>query len=657
MFATGAQAQVECTGDGPYTVPSDWPLKPSGLAAGTSFRLLFVTSTTRDPSATDIATYNTFVQTRAKAGHSAITDSCGNLFKVVGSTSTVDARDNTGTTGAGVPIYWLNGAKVADDYADFYDNSWDSREGRHESGNRIGSIYTVFTGSNANGTKHAFPLGSPLLVRTGRLQGGSDSPLSHASNPPSFSFRFYALSPVFVERAYDNTKPPGENPVNVWAETAICSMPGPTTSPLNCTKRIRYNQVDATEGGSAAEVTVGLSRRLLAQDGGTQTVTVPLTVSGTNITSSDYTIALDTTARPKFNTGVTLDTSVANRPVVTFTGHATNEVRFAMLLLRARTDARTEGTETLRLRIGSVSSTNITRGTSLHANPNIRGATVRIADVSTGMGQTAPAAPTEAVTNLQVTAESATRASVRWDAVAHATSYRVSWKGTAADTGLPFSGATLGVTGTSTAIDHDALGGPLTVTVTPAWVNDKDETVHLDTLAGTAVLVAGVGSTQNADAVGDGTQAAAVAACVSDGLKATTQRYYDLNSGKAPKYGRNWFRVMVAFGMRTPGQWARGGDAAPYTAAEARTSQGVWHGWKPFAEALECIETELAASRPAEDEGEAQAQQAAEPEVTVTAGSGVTEGTAAGFTLEADPAPAEELEVKVTVAQGCTSGL
>ena len=652
-FAAGAQAQVECTGDGPYTVPPGWPLKPSGLAAGTNFRLLFVTSTTRDATATDIATYNTYVQTRAKAGHSAITDSCGDLFKVVGSTSTVDARDNTGTTGTGVPIYWLTGAKVADDYADFYDNSWDSKEYRDESGNLAGTDFSVFTGSNANGTKHPFSLGA-AFVRSGNPDVGQ-SPISAGSSLRSSNRRFYALSPVFVEPAYDNTRAPGDNPVNVWGETAICSMPGPTASPRNCTERIRYNQVDATEGGSAAEVTVGLSRRLQAGDGGVQTVTVPLTVSGTNITTSDYTIALDTTARPKFNTGVTLDTSVANRPVVTFTGHATNEVRFAMLLLRASADARTEGTETLKLRIGSVSSTNITRGTSLHANPNIRGATVRIADVSTGMGQTAPAAPTEAVTNVAVTAESATRASVRWDAVAHATSYRVSWKGTAADTGLPFSGATLGVTGTSTAIDHDALGGPLTVTVTPAWVNDKDETVHLDSLAGTAVLVAGVGSTQNAEAQGDGTaaaaRAAAVGTCVSDGLKATTQRYYDLNSGKAPKYGRNWFRVMVAFGMRTPGQWPRGGDAAPYTAAEARTSQGVWHGWKPFAKALECIETELAASRPAEDEGEAQAQQATEPEVTVTAGTGVTEGTAAGFTLQADPAPAEELEVKVTVAQ------
>ena len=87
---TGAQAQVACStanADGSYNVPFDWALKPSGLTtAGTKFRLLFVTSTVRNATATDIATYNTFVQTRAKAGHSAISDSCGNLFKVVGST-------------------------------------------------------------------------------------------------------------------------------------------------------------------------------------------------------------------------------------------------------------------------------------------------------------------------------------------------------------------------------------------------------------------------------------------------------------------------------------------------------------------------------------------------------------------------------------------
>ena len=48
---------------------------------------------------------------------------------------TDDARDNTGTTGTGVPIYWLGGAKVADDNADFYDGAWDEEAtGRRENG-------------------------------------------------------------------------------------------------------------------------------------------------------------------------------------------------------------------------------------------------------------------------------------------------------------------------------------------------------------------------------------------------------------------------------------------------------------------------------------------------------------------------------------------
>ena len=37
----------------------------------------------------------------------------------------------------GVPIYWLNGAKVADDYADFYDGSWDSNAARNDAGKLV----------------------------------------------------------------------------------------------------------------------------------------------------------------------------------------------------------------------------------------------------------------------------------------------------------------------------------------------------------------------------------------------------------------------------------------------------------------------------------------------------------------------------------------
>ncbi len=202
---TGAQAQVACStanADGSYDVPFDWALKPSGLAAGTKFRLLFATSTTRDASATDIATYNTYVQTRAKAGHSAISDSCGNLFKVVGSTSAVDARANADTesTDTAALIYWLNGAKVADDYADFHDGSWDSSAGKNESGGTVSSSTRIWSGSADDGTEGfqgvttSLALGTTLVVAYGTPADG----LFSAAGAPSVSRAFFGLSPIFT---------------------------------------------------------------------------------------------------------------------------------------------------------------------------------------------------------------------------------------------------------------------------------------------------------------------------------------------------------------------------------------------------------------------------------------------------------------------------
>ena len=178
-------------------VPIDWALKPADVEGGDRFRLLFVTSTGRNATSTHIADYNAFVQARAKAGHSAITDDMGDQFKVLGSTATVDARDNTETTGAGVQIYWLNGAKVADDYADFYDGSWDSSLFRNESGNAAGAQFSVWTRSNADGTRHFFPLGDNVLVRGGNPGQGHPHLSAFSSNAISQQYRLYGLSPVF----------------------------------------------------------------------------------------------------------------------------------------------------------------------------------------------------------------------------------------------------------------------------------------------------------------------------------------------------------------------------------------------------------------------------------------------------------------------------
>ena len=119
-------------------VAHDWVLRPSGIEIGEEFRLLFVTSNTRNARSSDIADYNAFVQARAAACHTNIRPH-SDQFRVLGSTESVSARDNTRPNpyGNGVAIWWLNGPRVATDYNDFYDGSWsNSKPTKNERGQR-----------------------------------------------------------------------------------------------------------------------------------------------------------------------------------------------------------------------------------------------------------------------------------------------------------------------------------------------------------------------------------------------------------------------------------------------------------------------------------------------------------------------------------------
>ena len=129
------------------TVDADWGGIPTDVAAGTPFRLLFVTSTGIACTSTDIATYNTFVQGRAGA-HTALSAHSAR-FRAVASTAAVDAKVNTGSSGSTVAIYWLGGAKAADSNADFYDGTLDSYAGKTETGGSVGSsTERIWTGSD-----------------------------------------------------------------------------------------------------------------------------------------------------------------------------------------------------------------------------------------------------------------------------------------------------------------------------------------------------------------------------------------------------------------------------------------------------------------------------------------------------------------------------
>jgi PEP-CTERM motif len=118
---------------------------------------VFITSTLRDATSSNIADYNTFVDNAAEAVPELAL--LGDDWKAIASTASVggpivNAKTNTSTDPsvlAGVPIYLLNGTKLVDDYADLWDGSIDVRLNVNELGNVVTAGAKVWTGTTAAG--------------------------------------------------------------------------------------------------------------------------------------------------------------------------------------------------------------------------------------------------------------------------------------------------------------------------------------------------------------------------------------------------------------------------------------------------------------------------------------------------------------------------
>ena len=289
LLATGAAAQT--------VVPADWPLKPSGLSTGDQFRLMFITSTTRLATSSNIADYNSFVQTRAAAGHMSI-QTYSSQFRALGSTAAVDARDNAMTTGTGVAIYWLGGAKVANSNADFHDGTWANPVGRDESGTSVASNTRYFTGSENDGTEALISVLSSALgeaatggVRFGEVQGLSKNQSAVGGSTTSYSF--LALSPVFEVGQ--------SNQLSISAKSYLVTEGGTVSVTLNLRS---WERLSATTVGIACTAGTAGSADFTCP----ATVTIPggagarrthtFTIQATQDTVSEFpetfTVAIDT---------------------------------------------------------------------------------------------------------------------------------------------------------------------------------------------------------------------------------------------------------------------------------------------------------------------------------------------------------------------------
>ena len=198
-------------------IPLHFELVPDdiGIGVGDGFRLLFVTSGKRNAESSSISAYNEFVQRAAASGHNDIRP-YSSLIRALASTATVWARDNTATTHTnserGVPIWWLNGPRAADDYADFYyidspptspGDGWDHGDPAYNengtvelAGDPCDVADYVWTGSDSRGRTHSNrSLGFTGQARVGRpcTQGRE---LSFQDAPSSNRWPLYGLSDV-----------------------------------------------------------------------------------------------------------------------------------------------------------------------------------------------------------------------------------------------------------------------------------------------------------------------------------------------------------------------------------------------------------------------------------------------------------------------------
>ncbi|MFN9674557.1 MAG: PEP-CTERM sorting domain-containing protein [Microcystis sp.] len=145
---------------------------PPGLTPGTQYRLVFVTEGTRDAQSYNIADYNTFVTNQARGGTPAIDTALDLALNAAGfnpntitwnaiastrsgnSFTGVNARDNTGTnpSSTGVPIYLIDGNRVANNNGDLWDGSIMRSINVTQSGTTTPTAgAVVWTGTNQSG--------------------------------------------------------------------------------------------------------------------------------------------------------------------------------------------------------------------------------------------------------------------------------------------------------------------------------------------------------------------------------------------------------------------------------------------------------------------------------------------------------------------------
>ena len=192
---------------------------PSGLSHGDQYRIVFVTSTTIQATSSDISTYNAHV-TAAAALNPDLAVIEGTVeqtttWTAIGSTDSVNARDNTSTTGAGtgIGIYLLNDTAIATELHRFV--GWEPSP--------------TFSTLTSRGTADPMP-----TARCGREPMVTDQQAMTLSVPQHREFGQGLISPAlhtWINRLSGSSWP-NTDTYHLFAISGILTVPEPSSTAL-----------------------------------------------------------------------------------------------------------------------------------------------------------------------------------------------------------------------------------------------------------------------------------------------------------------------------------------------------------------------------------------------------------------------------------------
>ena len=258
--------------------------------------------------------------------------------------------------------------------------------------------------------------------------------------------------------------------------------------------------------------------------------------------------------------------------------------------------------------------------------------------------------PNTQVSNLQLSTVDEDTATLTWDAVQHAQYYEVQWEVTDDLQVNTVAGIEIEVTGTSLTINHGyASATELFAKVIPGYRDANNEPLLLDALSASSTFRLSTTSTsqESQQQSADQTEITPRTVCVNDTKWGVVENYYSTNSTKSPKYGQNWYRVLIAYRLERTNKslptWVGSTTtpSKPYTVREAEDSESVWRGWTPIRETIEC----LAKEHPQLD------SLPQKPTISLSAGSDLEEGESATFTLNSSAIADSDLKINVSVTQ------